>query len=643
MKLSDWTTALADTLLPPGVSAGRPVRLDCDDAAIAQAGRSLGVARVDAVNTLVDCLKREGAVDARSGVGPLAVGGGDPPECLPGLCVLVLAASRMQGSERNTMAAYYVRLAGILGIPVRDAHPGVTGVRELVAHFDTLADWMEHHEAGERGLLDLPADVHPSIVGVPINQSLIRAGDRLALGSFFERASRLIDAGWDPVHQLARWGGRHQLSATLQALLEQPELHQPLAAALRATRTRWDGSTVDAAGHRVLAGQLTLHLPPGPFTIGLTVPALDHAVRATGPVGQTVDLDTATPAAVPLEWLAHAAEGPVVAGSGDGRIRVFAGPTLLFEVTDLGIQSVAAAVDDPVWVLTCDLRLISRCPSDSRYPVALPGDWCLLCDVEPDLIDDDLRVDTPDDEERPLAGIAVVGGLRLADGVWLLGHPPQITADVPEPAPVTIDGQAHGDIETGRPLTLEHIADQPGMHRIEIGEQDIVVELAERGARDDVGGIGFDLDPRRVHAGAHALAADQQPALSGPLSRPTPAPGPLPMIVRYRATVDIIEVDGTVRRQAPPAPAAWVEQAELPLDGPWEIADPERVVWVCVNAPTAKFVVSHRPADVPVNDDVLDVVDWFSNAHRVIDRSGGGAVERWQRLLDALAEAEALA
>ena len=104
MSLSDWTGALADTLLPPDVSAGRPVRLDCDDAAIADAGRMLGIARAEAVDELVARIKEQG-VGHRRGVGPLAIAGGNPPACLPGLCVLVLAASRMQSSERNTMAA----------------------------------------------------------------------------------------------------------------------------------------------------------------------------------------------------------------------------------------------------------------------------------------------------------------------------------------------------------------------------------------------------------------------------------------------------------------------------------------------------------------------------------------------------------
>jgi hypothetical protein len=310
----EWAAALADTLLPAELSAGRPVRLNCDDAAVGEAARRLGLSRARAVPELVSCLRTQGLIDPSSGVRPLARStAGNPPGYLVGLVLLVLAASRMAPGQDNTMAAYYVRLADLLGVPLRDTHPGVAGVPELVARFADLADWLEHHQDGARGLLDIPERVHPSIVGVPISQALLRAGDRNALGAFFERSSRLITAGWDPVHQLRQWGERHQLSAPLQQLLERAELHAPLAGALRAALRTWDGSTVDAAGRRLLAGQLALHLPPLPFTISVTVPALSEANAAEGPEGMRIELDAQAPAAVPMEWLTAAEDGPVIA------------------------------------------------------------------------------------------------------------------------------------------------------------------------------------------------------------------------------------------------------------------------------------------------------------------------------------------
>jgi len=374
--LDAWTPALADTLLPAEVSAGRLVRLNCDDAAVGEAARQLGIGRARAVQELVACLHAEGTVSAGGGVRALArATGGNPPRYLSGLALLVLAASRMAPGEDNTMAAYYLRLADLLGIPLRDTHPGVVGVPELVARFSDLAAWLEGDQAGTRGLLDIPEHLHPSIVGLPISQALLRAGDRNVLGAFFERTSRLIDAGWDPVHQLRQWGGRHDLSAPLQQLLERTELHASLAGALRAARRAWDGSTVDADGRCLLAGQLALHLPPLPFTISVTVPPLSETVAVSGPGGQQIELDAQTPAAVPVDWLRTAEDGPVIVAAGEERIRVLSGPTMLFEVTQLGVGAVAVAAEDPVWVLTCEQSLIDACPPETRYRVPLPAGW----------------------------------------------------------------------------------------------------------------------------------------------------------------------------------------------------------------------------------------------------------------------------
>jgi len=634
--LDAWTTALVDTLLPTKVSAGRPVRLNCDDAAVGEAGRRLGIGRARAVPDLVARLHAEGTVSAAGGVRALArATGGDPPRYLSGLALLVLTASRMAPGKDTTMAAYYLHLARLLGIPLRDTHPGVAGVPELIARFRDLAAWLSNNQSGARGLLDIPEHVHPSIVGLPISQALLRAGDRNVLGAFFERTSRLTDAGWDPVHQLRRWGGRHHLSAPLQQLLERTELEAPLAGALRAARQAWDGSTVDAGGRRLIAGQLALHLPPLPFTVSITVPALSQTIAVTGPDGHRLELDAQTPTAVPLDWLRAAEGGPVIVDAGEERIRVLGGPTMLFEVTQLGVEAVAAAAEDPVWVLTCEQSLIDACLPETRYRVPLPAGWELLSDIDPELLEDELRVHLGD-EDRPLTGVAAVGGLRLGPEVWLLDHPPVIVADVPEPAPVTIDGHAHGDIESGRQLTLERIASRPGVHHIDIGEQRLIVELAARGQRTGIGELGFDLDPRHMHAGAGLLRDGESVNVIGPLTTPAPAPSAeLPMIVRYRCAVDIIDIDGKVRTLAPPAPAAWLDHVDLPGEGPWPIPDPSRVVWLCVNAAAGKFIVARQAVDVPINDDVLDTVEWYAGAVRIVDRTDGHAAERWRRLLDA--------
>jgi hypothetical protein len=265
----------------------------------------------------------------------------------------------------------------------------------------------------------------------------------------------------------------------------------------------------------------------------------------------------------------------------------------------------------------------------------LPDGWLLLCDVEPELLADDLRA-RRDIEQRPLAGVAAAGGLALSSEVWLLDHPPSIVCDLPEPAPVTIDDVAHGYIDPGERLMLEAIAHKPGVHHIDVGEQRLTVELAEHGPRDRIGTIGFDADPRRVFAGARQLDEASSNRVIGAVIDPPAAATELPLMVRYRCPVDVIDVDGTKRNLAPPTPAAWLDHVGLPQNGPWEIEQPSKAAWLCVDAPGRRFVVACIPVDVPVTDDVLDVVDWYGTEVRIVDRSDGHAVESRQRLVAAL-------
>jgi hypothetical protein len=636
--LDAWNDALADVLLPAGVSLGGPVRLACDDGAVAAAGRRLGVDS-DPAGDLTASLRDAGLLDDAHGLRAAArVAGGDPPQVLAGLAVLVLAASRMASDEQATMQAYYARLCDLLGVAPAPDWPQVRGVPELVKRFADLAAWLAGPEQGRRGLLDLPPDVHPGVVGVPINQALLRAGDRAVLGAFFERVGRLLDAGWDPVHQLRAWARRHQLTVPVQRLLDRPDLHDVLASALRAAHAAWDGSTVGADGRLLLAGQLTLHLASGRLMLSVVVPALAAPTHAAGPGGTPLLLDAQAPAAVELGWLALAADGPVVAAAEGRRVRLLPGPVILFEVTDLGIRAVAAAAEDPVWALTCDEALIAAAtPEQQMTAGALPSGWVLLCDVEPNQLPDELRVRRPSDQ-RPRGGIGAVGGLRLAPEVWLVDHPPLITSELSEPAPVAIDEHAHGDAEPGNTITLETIAHKPGVHHVDIGGDRLCVELVDHGPRQGLGELAVDADPRRVFAGPKPTAVATI-RVRGALVEPPAPVGELPLIVRYRNMVDIIDVDGAKRSLGPPPPAAWLDHVGLPADGPWEIPDPSRAAWVCVDAPGRRFVVARAAIDVPLTDDVADVVDWYGPDVRIIDRSGGGAADRWRRLGAAL-EAE---
>jgi hypothetical protein len=639
VSIAAWNQALANVLLPMGVNPGQPVRLACDGDAIAQAGRALGIARTDAVAVLVRTLKDTGLVDHENGVASLAVGDAgseEPPAFLTGLALLVLAASRMASDERGSMAAYYQRLGGdLLDIGLRDSHPQVAGIRELVARFDDLAAWMAGPQKGLRGVLDLPAEVHPPIVGVPINQTLLRAGDRAALGAFFHRAGRLLDAGWDPVHQLRSWGGRHGLTVPLAQLLERPKLHTALASALRIAYRNWDGSMLDEHGRRILPSQLSLHVTPGCVVLGICVPALDGPIDARDPYGHSIALHPEQVEQAPLQWLDEARKGAVLLTSPDGTlIRTLGGPTTLFEVSALGMRAVASVATgtESVWVLTCDDAWITSCPQDSRFHATLPDGWALLCDVDPLLLPADAR----DDSDRELDGVVAAGGLQLSKNTWLLDYPPDITADLPESAPVSVSDLAYGDLEPGGKLRLDMIAHAPGLHHIVIGDQQLTIELASRGQRDGIGSLAIAARAPQIHSGVQPATDVTGPFFSGAFSDGVPIEFVAPLLVRYRATVEIIDSNGSTRTLGPPAPAAWLAHIGLNTPAAWEIPNPDRVVWVCVNADKGRFVIAHQAIDVPLTDEVLDAAEWYRDAQMIVDHTDGRGLQRWSRIVGAL-------
>jgi hypothetical protein len=197
-------------------------------------------------------------------------------------------------------------------------------------------------------------------------------------------------------------------------------------------------------------------------------------------------------------------------------------------------------------------------------------------------------------------------------------------------------GTDRGYAEPGRPVDLTEIAHTPGVHTIFLADRDFTVELVERGPRSGIGSLSVDTHPLRVHHGPRRDVAADAPTVTGARVRPAREPWEPPLIVRYRAQVDVIDADGTVRTLAPPtATAPWLGHVGLSPGGAWEIPDPSEAVWICVDAAAGRFVVCRRPDDVPLTDDVLDVADLYETA-TVIDRTAGGAPDRWRRLTAAV-------
>ena len=67
-------------------------------------------------------------------------------------------------------------------------------------------------------------------------------------------------------------------------------------------------------------------------------------VAITGPDGAPFELAVHPQETVlPLAWLAHATDGPVRCPAAGGLVEILDGPTMLFELTDIGLQAVALA------------------------------------------------------------------------------------------------------------------------------------------------------------------------------------------------------------------------------------------------------------------------------------------------------------
>jgi hypothetical protein len=655
--LSDWNQALADTLLPVGASAGHGVLLACDDQAIQSASRRLDIPAEQAAQTFITTLRaahqittNRGLQHAAAQIRPHTRVGADAgtPPYLAALCATVLAASRMNRDEKHSTRAYYARLCALLGVEPLDGWPAVAGFRLLVDDgFPALERWLRVSEDGRRGVLLLAENPQPSLIGKPIYQTVLRGRDRDLLTAFFAAHEPQLRAGYDPVLLVRRWGGRERLTLPAQELLDEPELRDALTAAISGAFSAWDGSLLDEGGRRVWPGRLSMIAQPDRVALLLSVPALDRDSQARAPDGSEIALrghPHVSP--LPVVLLAEAAGGPVrLRLSGAESVNAIPGPTVLFEIAAGGLEQVQAIGEQPVWVLTCEPDIMRTIDAAARrFPAPLPAGWVLLADVDPAELPDRLRLTAPDE---PVRGAQLTGGLALSAGAWLLDHPPHVICDLPEPAPVRIDGHDHGYLEPGEQLRLSELAGRAGPHGVEIGDLfELDFELRATGTRAGIGTLAHHpTDPVLLRAGAidaakHAVSGEQ-PSVRGALIRSDDSrPWQPPLMTQVNATVHVIYRDGTVEPWAPAEAPAWLRQVGLRhATNRWEIPRGHDAVWLCIVSDPHKRVQAVAAVDVPATDAVLDLVDWFSDAP-VIDSADSGAEQRWAPLVALARERE---
>jgi hypothetical protein len=317
-------------------------------------------------------------------------------------------------------------------------------------------------------------------------------------------------------------------------------------------------------------------------------------------------------------------------------VRVLPGRTILFEVigSASGLQGVETALGSPLWILSCDPGLVDRCSQHRRVTAGLPTGWTLLCDVDPSLLGEFELGDLS--EEVDGFGVEVEGGLRLGRETWLSGHSPSVRSALPEAAPVSIDDHSYGDLEPGQELRLDDVLTGLGPHVVCVADQEVSVELVDRGPRNGIGALNWVATTAHQYSGAQSREDGGGPSVCGALVTPLPAPAAPPIVVRYRCPVHVITLDGEVRTFAPPAQPAWHRHVGLPEDGAWEVPGGDRIAWLCVEHRSGPFVVCKSSARIKTSDEVLDLVEDFAEVGRVVDHSGGGAEERWKELLGEL-------
>ena len=646
LRLDALNRALLDELLPTGRDQ-RTVLLDCDDQTLAAAAARLGASDPPDM-VLRETLRGVAPISTERGLRAVLRALSDPPDDLIVLCACVLAASRMSADEVHHTQAYYARLCELLDIEPRDQHPAVAGFERVPGRFHALSEWAASEG---RGQLALPEDPWPSLVGVPISQSLLRRVDRVRLGALFDRHRPLAGCRTRPVAAAADEFAALPAHRTLRSGCSSATTSTMFCGRRYGPRTP-DGTerSPTNGGGGSPPGPCASGLSPSRVTLNLSLPGVDADMPLAGPDGVPVAIP-AWPGelSMPTGWLTFAVDGPVTAEAADGRlVRVLPGPTMLFGVADTGFWLTAAVAEDVrVILLTSEHELAGRDWGHRRARVPLPQGWVLICDVDADELPEDLREPSAGDEESQSAGdVELIGGLRLERGVWLLDHPPALQGRLAEPAVVEVRigdtaWRELGELQPDERFELDALAHRPGTHAIAVSGHEFIFELADRGGRAGVGELAHrPRDPHLERAGAVSASdaeiyGDPRPVVCGASvdGEGDPAWRP-PLTTRADATVHVIYDDGRIEVAGPTPQPQWARQAQLPPGSSWAVPGGEQAVWLCVQSRTHPRVVAVRAADVPLTDGVLDLADWFADAP-LVDRSDGLAEARWQEIVRA--------
>ena len=356
------------------------------------------------------------------------------PPFLPLLGLTVLAASRMDETEKVTEHNYYHRLSELLEI---DFNPG-PAFRDAVAQMYRLLDeWLRAHQGDYRGISTIPARPSPTHVGYPLSQAMFRQSDRRLLTRFF-RQYRLKPQDAANASELLgparKWAETARLSPGARRLLTQKEHEQEAIDVLADELEHWDEAEVDSRGKKVGILRIVFDpIAPQPWgLLGARPDGFPATATFTADSGHKLMLESSlddfydphffTGSADP--WLAEALDRGLNLMSNFGSMRLGTTPVWVFapnEVIGLTSQK-RVKPGERHWILARTkmagqvTAFLDRWAREgwAPRPAGAPPGWTLFRDVfidrpPTDRVSEELMPLVPSVDARP----QLVGGLRL--------------------------------------------------------------------------------------------------------------------------------------------------------------------------------------------------------------------------------------
>ena len=451
------------------------------------------------------------------------------------LCVLSLAAERMQEDENYSALNYYERLFEILGISDQTRKNKLkSNASSTLKFWESLNKWLAENDY-EFGRPTAKAVNGWRYASYALSQALIREADRQRLHGLF------TEFGLSPHEQasepelslyLHEWMGGPGPSVWLKKIWAVPDLRPRVAAAARAELENWDGADViDATGgmvRRTLSWAAQLVTFPRPeLRLYLTTAHIDAAPR--------LSLEAAASRAA-VEAFSECDEGIRLNPVSTGEFSVLE-PTrgialsalmlASFELEDSSgkltlkrtarhIVPLAKLDTGPYYREVSRAALLRRhlilcsdgwkerveahlrqyaLPSYTGFAAqelsGLPEGWALFTNVEivraAEEASNDLQMLVPLAEG---AALEIAGGLKLGHGLWHSEAPPEIGAVV-ERGPITVQIRERSVAGTDRIVARGQSSDRAAKLPLSglslPPDNDFVVVVADNG-RDQIEG-----------------------------------------------------------------------------------------------------------------------------------------------------------